>query len=134
MEQEIREQLDGTISIVDNAYRRTIFRKFTDYLSFLVIAPVLLIAASSATLLLERGVDFLAENWLFFRGIKPLLEVLFRLLPFLIVWILFTFVYAFLPNTRVKFSAALFGGIIAGTIYQLLQAGYLETKFHHKNY
>ncbi|MBE6379493.1 MAG: YihY/virulence factor BrkB family protein [Lentisphaerae bacterium] len=103
---------------------RTIFRKFTDYLSFLVIAPVLLIAASSATLLLERGVNFLAENWLFFRGIKPLLEVLFRLLPFLIVWILFTFVYAFLPNTRVKFSAALFGGIIAGTIYQLLQAGY----------
>ena len=32
---------------------RTIFRKFTDYLSFLVIAPVLLLAASSASVALS---------------------------------------------------------------------------------
>ena len=103
---------------------RTIFRKFTDYLSFLVIAPALLIASSSATIMLARGMNSLADKWIIFQGLLPIFEVLFHLLPYVIVWILFTFVYAFLPNTRVKFTAALFGGIIAGTLYQLLQAGY----------
>ena len=38
---------------------------------------------------------------------------------------LFTFIYVFLPNTRVRFAAALFGGVIAGSLYQIVQCGYI---------
>ncbi len=104
---------------------RTIFRKFTDYLSFLVIAPVLLLAASSATVLVSKVLRELSEKNVFFSYSRPLIEFGIQCVPYLLAWILFTFIYIFLPNTRVKFNAALFGGVIAGSIYQILQTGYI---------
>ncbi len=104
---------------------RTIYRKFTDYLSFLVIAPVLLLAASSASMMVSKAVhDFMDKNEVLSYSL-PLVELLLRGIPYLLVWVLFTFIYIFLPNTRVNLSAAIFGGVIAGSIYQILQAGYI---------
>ena len=104
---------------------RTIFRKFTDYLSFLIIAPVLLLAASSATVIVSRILREMTEKSSLLSYSRPLVEFSIQCVPYLLVWMLFTFIYAFLPNTRVKFSAALFGGIIAGSIYQIVQSGYI---------
>lgn len=104
---------------------RTIFRKFTDYLSFLVIAPVLLLAASSATVLAARYLRELAEKNMLMSYSRPVIEFGIQCIPYLLVWVLFTFIYIFLPNTRVNFAAALFGGVIAGSLYQVLQGGYI---------
>ncbi len=105
---------------------RTIFRKFTDYLSFLVIAPLLLLAASSATVLVSSHLRRLAESHAALHEIgRPLIEFGVQSVPYVLAWALFSFIYIFLPNTRVKFGAALFGGIIAGSLYQLLQGGYI---------
>ena len=104
---------------------RTIFRKFTDYLSFLVIAPVMLAAAGSATVMVSRLLREFSEKNTFVSFSRPLIEFGIQCVPYLLVWILFTFIYSFLPNTRVKFKAALFGGVISGTIFQVLQMGYV---------
>ena len=104
---------------------RTIFRKFTDYLSFLVIAPVMLAAAGSATVMVSRILRDLSEKSAFVSFSRPLIEFGIQCVPYLLAWILFTFIYSFLPNTRVKFKSALFGGMIAGTISQVLQMGYV---------
>ena len=104
---------------------RTIFRKFTDYLSFLVIAPVLLLAASSATVIVSRILRELTEKHTLLSYSRPIVEFGIQCVPFFLAWLLFTFVYIFLPNTRVKFSAALFGGVIAGSLYQVVQCGYI---------
>ena len=103
---------------------RTIFRKFTDYLSFLVIAPILLLAASSATVIVSRILREMIEKNAFLSYSRMVVEFGIQCVPYLLAWLLFTFIYIFLPNTRVKFSAALFGGVIAGSICQLLQSGY----------
>jgi membrane protein len=42
------------------------------------------------------------------------------------VWGLFTFIYLVIPNTRVRFSSGLLGGIIAGTIFLLVQWAYVN--------
>jgi membrane protein len=42
------------------------------------------------------------------------------------VWALFTFIYMFMPNTKVKFLSALIGGVVAGTIYQIVQIIYIK--------
>lgn len=104
---------------------RTIFRKFTDYLSFLVIAPVMLAAAGSATVMVSRLLREFSEKNTLVSFSRPLIEFGIQCVPYLLVWILFTFIYSFLPNTRVKFKAALFGGVISGTIFQVLQMGYV---------
>ena len=104
---------------------RTIFRKFTDYLSFLIVAPVLLLAASSATVLVSKTLRELTEKHHLLSYSRPLVEFGIQCVPFVLAWLLFTFVYIFLPNTRVKFSAAIFGGVVAGSIYQVVQLGYI---------
>ena len=104
---------------------RTIFRKFTDYLSFLIIAPVLLLAASSASVLVSRLLREMTEKHFLLSFSRPLVEFGIQCVPYLLLWMLFTFIYIFLPNTRVKFSAAIFGGVIAGSICQLVQIGYI---------
>ena len=38
----------------------------------------------------------------------------------MIVTVVFTFMYAFIPNTKVEFRAALFGGVTAGIIWALV--------------
>jgi membrane protein len=46
-------------------------------------------------------------------------KFVFDLLPLLVLWLAFTFFYQLVPNTRVKFSAALIGGATAGTLWLL---------------
>ena len=104
---------------------RTIFRKFTDYLSFLVITPLMLAAAGSATVMVSRLLREFSEKNTIVSFSRPLIEFGIQCVPYLLAWILFTFIYSFLPNTRVKFKAALFGGVISGTIFQVLQMGYV---------
>jgi membrane protein len=38
----------------------------------------------------------------------------------------FTLLFIIMPNTKVKFKSALIGGIISGTMFQLLQYGYIH--------
>jgi len=46
-------------------------------------------------------------------------------MPYLLIWILFTLLYKVMPNTRVHIIPAMITGIIAGTVFQLVQWAYL---------
>ena len=97
---------------------RSYFRKFTDYVSVLVTAPLLLVAAMSLTGFLQS--DVLGRYpWL---GLPARIAI--RLMPFLGTWVAFAAVYMFMPNTSVRLRSALVGGVIAGTIWQLAFWGY----------
>ncbi len=43
--------------------------------------------------------------------------LLFKMIPFFVLWVSFTLLYQFMPNTRVNWQAALFGGLIAGILW-----------------
>jgi membrane protein len=58
--------------------------------------------------------------------IGDLLLFSLKLIPYISVWVAFTFLYLFIPNTRVRLTSALFGGILAGTIWQVAQWGYIH--------
>jgi len=103
---------------------RTFYRKFSDYLSVVITAPLLLLAAVSITTTLQSQtlVRWLVET----SYLGDLLLILFRLAPYLIIWLALVFLYIFIPNTQVRFKSALFGGILAGTTWQLAQWGYIH--------
>ncbi|RQW78281.1 MAG: ribonuclease BN, partial [Geobacter sp.] len=42
------------------------------------------------------------------------------------VWAALVFLYIFIPNTKVHFKSALVGGILAGTLWQIVQWGYVH--------
>lgn len=83
--------------------QRSISRKFSDYLSIMLICPVLLIVSSSATVLIASQVTLIMEKISLLGFLSPAIMFLLNFLPYLVLWALFTFIYIFMPNVKVKF-------------------------------
>ena len=105
---------------------RTLGRKLADYLSVMMICPVLLIISSSATVLVTTQITAMVERLAFLGAAAGVIIFLIKLLPYTVIWFLFTFMYVFMPNTKVQLKSAMWGGILAGTIYQLTQFAYIK--------
>ena len=120
-------------TIWDVEKSRTFLRKFTDYLSIVIIAPILMIASSAATVYINAIVKDLSKDSIL-EMISPFLLSSMKLLPFIIMWLLFTFLYMVMPNKRVKFRRAFIAGIVAGTVFQLIQIYYIDLQFAFSRY
>ena len=57
-----------------------------------------------------------------------------RLTPFVLTWGMFTALYIFMPNTKVKFKYAIFPGILAGTAFQAFQYLYIGSQIWVSRY
>ena len=103
---------------------RPMLRRFSDYFSVVTIGPIFVLAAISMTSSLASNdlIAHLREN----SYLGPLVPLLFKSIPYVGMWITFTVLYIFMPNTRVNTSAALVGGILGGTLWQLAQWGYVH--------
>jgi membrane protein len=97
-------------------------QKFTDYVALIFIAPVLLVVTSSFTVSLLPSIS---NSVPFLQKFDIVLTILATILSYVIIWFVFTFIFIIIPNTKVKFVPALVAGIIAGTLFQLLQWGYI---------
>lgn len=107
---------------------RPLVRKFSDYLSIMMICPILLIMSSSMTVLITSQVTLVISKLSFLGPVGDVIIGIMRFLPYCVMWILFSFLYIFIPNTTVRFKSALIGGIMAGTIYQIVQWGYINSQ------
>jgi membrane protein len=101
-------------------------RKFSDYLAVMLISPMLILVSSSATVFVTTQVTQLTNKISLLGMISPLIFLSFKLIPYVLIWILFTVIYVLMPNTKVKLKAGLVAGIIAGTIFQIVQWGYIS--------
>jgi membrane protein len=101
-------------------------RKFSDYLAVMLISPMLILVSSSATVFITSQITQLTEKIMLLGMLSPFIFLSFKLIPYVLVWILFTIIYVLMPNTRVNLKAGLVAGIIAGTIFQVVQWGYIS--------
>ncbi|GHV72344.1 hypothetical protein FACS1894201_00990 [Bacteroidia bacterium] len=109
-------------------------RKVTDYLSVMLIAPIFLIVSSSITVVLHQHVTDFAVNAHIYSYVAPLVKIGFKLLSYILLWLMFTFLYAAMPCTKVKFTSALIAGVIAGTLFQLVQNFYIDSQIVASKY
>jgi membrane protein len=105
--------------------QRSIGRKFADYLSLMLICPVIIILSGGATVFIATQVNLILEKFAILGAFSPVLLFLLNLLPYTLLWGLFTFLFVFMPNTKVRFSSGLIAGIITGTLFQAVQWGYI---------
>ena len=107
---------------------RTLARRFADYLAMMLICPVLLVASGGVTVLVTSKMQAIVESVVLLGFLAPFVALLIRLIPYGIGWVVFAFVYIFMPNTKVRPKSALIGGIVAGTLYQVMQWVYVTAQ------
>ena len=94
---------------------RSFARRFSEYLAVLLVGPLIM----SVTIGLHghagehHGHEPAARD----RLLRALFDVLSWAMPYVLVIASFTFLYIFVPNTRVRFKPALVGGVFAGVLW-----------------
>ena len=105
------------------------YRKFTDYLTIMLIAPIFIILSSSITLFISTELDKYMETAPILEFFKPVISSLLKLAPYILTWVSLTILFIVMPNTKVNFFPAFISAIIAGTILQILQYFYIDLQF-----
>lgn len=104
---------------------RTFGRKFSDYLSTMMLGPILMFMSSSVTVYITTQVANVTEKVALLGFFSPVILIFLKLLPYCLIWILFTIIYILMPNTKVNFGSGVIAGVIAGTVYVIAQWAYL---------
>lgn len=104
------------------SHTRPLSQRFSDYLSVLMIGPVLVISALglTSTMLNTEVVQWLAG----FEPFGTLIKLLTKLIPYLLIICAFIFIYIFIPNTKVKLKSACIGALVAGVLWQTAGWGF----------
>ncbi|MCJ7784232.1 MAG: YihY/virulence factor BrkB family protein [Desulfobacterales bacterium] len=105
---------------------RTLIRKFSDYITMMVLGPVLLIISGSATVLVASQVKVIVNKIALLGVFSKVIFLLLNLLPYVSIWVLLTMLYLIMPNTRIPLRSAILGGVAAGTIAQIVQWIYIK--------
>ncbi len=113
---------------------RSLTKKFTDYLSIMFIAPILVILIGSINVFLTSNLQTIAMEEGFLKYASSFIISLLNLIPFILVWVLFIFLYMYMPATPVRFKYAVLAGIIAGTVYQVMQWFYIRFQIGVSSY
>ena len=101
-------------------------RKFSDYLAIMLISPIFILLSGSLTVFIKTQLTLITQKIAFLGILSPLIHFSFELIPYVLVWILFTILYIIMPNTKVSLKAGFLGGVVAGTLYQIAQWAYIS--------
>ncbi len=104
---------------------RSLGERFATFISVLTVGPLLVFTALAitGTLMNNNVMQALAAR----EPFGLIIHEIARLVPYVLVITAFTFVYMLVPNTRVRFRAALAGGVVAGVLWET--AGYVFAYF-----
>ena len=100
---------------------RTIVKKFTEYIAIMLVAPILIIASGAVTVFISSAATHALGDDNSFYLLGSAVKILIELIPYILIWILFTFIYMAIPNTKVKFKHALMAGMVAGSLFNMLE-------------
>ena len=103
---------------------RPMVRRFSDYLSVILVGPVLIISAISMTSTLASY--SLVKTLMDMQLIGNMILLVLKIAPFVFMWLAFTVLYIFMSNIKVVWRAAFVGGVVGGTLWQMAQWGYVN--------
>lgn len=120
----------NTISNIEESFNsiwkvskgRSVSRKVSDYLSLMVLAPFLLILASSINVFLNTKI----ASWINLPEVSGLLLKVLNYFPLLLMVNLFALIFIFMPNHKVRYSAGFIAAAATGILYEFIQWIYLS--------
>ena len=112
-------------SVWEIGHHRGVGEQFRDYLSVIMVGPMLIFLSVGlsttvmGTPIMEQVLEFQPFGWL--------VDFVGRLIPIAMVVTAFTFIYVFIPNTKVRLGPAFVGGLVAGVLWNMV--GWLFAMF-----
>ncbi len=97
---------------------RSFAERFSDYLSVILIGPVLIFASMGLSSSINNTTFVQAITG--FNGLSFFFEFITLIIPYLLFVMAFTMIYIYMPNAKVQFKAALVGGLVSGAMWKLL--------------
>lgn len=97
---------------------RSYYRKFTDYFALFFILLILIIVNSVFSIFINLSSDIHILN--------VLMTPTMKLIPLLVTAFIFSFIYIYIPNTKVHIGSAIFGAIVAAIAFQGFQYMYIN--------
>lgn len=113
-------------TIWDIRMTRPLLRKFTDYITLIVFAPILFVISSSATVLVASHLKAIMNKIALMGVFSSVILFLLNLLPYVSIGVLLTLLYIVIPNTRVPIRSGLLGAFAGGTVFQIIQWIYIK--------
>ena len=107
------------------------YRKLSDYLALFLVLPILMTTSSGLSIFLSTLQNSFLNQYVFFT---PLVEQILKITPYVITILVFTGLYIFLPNTKVRFINGFVAGILAGIAFQFFQFIYISGQIWVSNY
>jgi membrane protein len=106
-------------------HARSFARRVTEYIALMIVGPIVVVSfiglSHNALDSASEGIGRYVPFW------ERLSAWAIEVSPFLMVTAIFTAVYMFVPNTKVKWKPALIGGVTAGILWAVV--GKLFTAF-----
>ncbi|BAZ95146.1 hypothetical protein TspCOW1_30300 [Thiohalobacter sp. COW1] len=111
------KKIEGSFNFVWRVEQlRPFAQRFSNYLSVILIGPLLIISALGMTAsVMNTG---LMQQLMAIEPFGTLIVLATKLVPYVLIWVAFTFIYIFIPNVRVRFGAAAIAALLAGFLWQ----------------
>lgn len=104
---------------------RNILQRFSNYLSVILIGPLLLFTSAGITASLNSSA--VVDKFLSMEPFGTIIVFLGELTPYVLTTISFTLIYLLIPNTKVQFKSAFYGAVTATILWKMV--GNLFTAF-----
>ncbi|MEX5215881.1 MAG: YihY family inner membrane protein [Nitrospiraceae bacterium] len=117
------DKIEQTFNAIWNVrHGRSLTRKFADYLSVVLVGPVLIVTAFGLLASIQNHA--LVQRILDLQPLGFIFVWIAEYLPFLILWSVFTFFYKFIPHTEVRVWSACVGGATAALLWGVAGEGF----------
>lgn len=105
---------------------RSFARSVSDYLAMMLLCPIFFFASSSLSVYVVAKIIDFSKSTNIWDQVSPFVYLTLHIFPLILAWLLFTALYAVMPNTKVPLKYAFLAGVCAGTTYQIVQAIYIK--------
>ena len=117
------KKIEDSLNIIWKVKRgRSLARRFSDYITTLLVGPVLMVGAIGVMATLESNT--VVGKILAIEPLGTIVLIVGQILPFLFVLLVFSFIYILIPNTKVNIKSALFGGAVAAVAWHVTSWGF----------
>lgn len=105
---------------------RSFLRQTMRYIPLILLLPLFAILAGSSILYISSLGIAQSENPSFSAFIGSATDVLLRIIPYILAWFVFTFLYMYIPHAKVGWKGGIIAGFIASLAFETWQWIYIH--------